>query len=731
MNPQVQRIQRVQGVQRTQGIQRYWFFFLGLGLLFLPLSQAWAQPVDSLDLLDDSDINILLEKDQDEQFPSGELNLSEFEEVDDLESLKNDIGETLFNKEKKKTQAKVKEKIQALTGEKSEQEGVKTQGKSGVKKGKIKIFDVDEESRKLIEMAKLVEGKIPAKEWDQIAASAQVDKYIVQKGDWLWKISQKLFGSGFYYSKVWSLNPYITNPHEIEPGMTLVFSTGDFDEMPNVKVSSFQESTPLGKGRKQERGESELDLSRFGDNVDARWLRERKKLMDQGVYFQYASDETLEDIKKITQKNLNEEYKKYDPPLGDDKGPVEPGIEYDDTGFDKNSRIVFNVKEGFFLNTFITSNIVQDLGKVEGMRKENVFIQPFDKIYVKFDRSVNVKPGDMYSIYTPGGVVAHKISDRSGYKYTIGAQIKALRKINAKWECLVTELSGLVQREDRVTIHTPKIGKIIRTFSKRNIEAAMIGAYRGMGNLVSLGDVIYLDRGRADGVEMGTVFEFYSFFDKGTNKLLSLDPTYKIGEVAVISLTDNFSTALVMESSEPIPMGSVALSKTEEQALLEKNLKRGKILKGVKDLEQSALDELDISLNLDDISEELLEKADKVELTEDELRELERQERKHSVIQDHERDLKELERLESELEETQGQLEEGKVDEDKFLEQQNLNQMEEHIKDQDSNAFESLNDIEEEIGVRFMDEELNSQENPYGLSEFDLEEIDELLNLEE
>jgi hypothetical protein len=44
----------------------------------------------------------------------------------------------------------------------------------------------------------------------------------------------------------------------------------------------------------------------------------------------------------------------------------------------------------------------------------------------------------------------------------------------------------------------------------------------------SFGDVVYLDRGRADGVEIGNVFEVFSFIDRGTEKRITADPTYKI-----------------------------------------------------------------------------------------------------------------------------------------------------------------------------------------------------------
>jgi subtilisin family serine protease len=238
-----------------------------------------------------------------------------------------------------------------------------------------------------------------------------------------------------------------------------------------------------------------------------------------------------------------------------------------------------------------------------------------------------------------------------------------------------------------------------------------------------------LDRGRADGVEMGNVFEVYSFYDRGTEKRITADPTYKIGELTVITLTEDFATALVSSSSVVIPMGAVSITKTAEAAARVSKVKNQALLQGVKQLEGKALDELDIELNLDQLSEDLLKKADSVQLTEDELEELERQERDKSVIKDHEKDLKELEKLEEEIVDAENKLNESKVDEDKFLEQQDLDGVEKTAgAEQDKDSFENLDDMEKEVGRQFMDEDLNARENPYGLTEFDLEEIDELLN---
>lgn len=711
---------------------------IGLTLIILTLAltgrQGHAQDLESLDLMDASDVNVLLENDED---ISNVLDISDAEEIDDLESLKSDFGEVVIDSREEPTV--VKEVDLKKSGMKSEKVYVVNEAENieAVKtvladdKREVLIFDVGKEEKELMEITKYLEGKIPESEWNEIATASSIEKYVVQEGDWLWKICKTIFGSGFYYSKIWSLNPHIKNPHEIEPGMTLVFDTGSSSSMPQVQLGAFEEDNGANfkKDLAQKEVKEHFQFSRFGDEAKPDWINERKKLINDGVFFQYASEETYEDLADIAKQSLRTEWEKYEPPITEII-VSEPGEQYDDSGFDKNSRVVFDVKEGFFLNTFVTTNIVQDLGIIDASSADHVFLQRFNKLYVKFDSTVKVKPGDLFSIYSPEGKVSHKISDRVGYRYTVTAQIKTIKKTNHLWECEIFEISGLVKRGDRITIYTPKVSKIVKTFNKRNIEAAIVGSYKDTANGLSFGDVVYLDRGRADGVEMGTVFELFSFVDRNTERRITPDPTYKIGEVTVITLTDNFATALITNSSNEIAKGTIALSKTEEEAARESRLRSKSLLSEVNRNEGEALDELDIELNLDDIGEDLLRQADRVQLTEDELEELERQERERSILKDHERDLRELERLEGELVEAEASLNEAKVDEDKFLEQQNLDQVEKATGSPDKNAFESLDEIEKEVGRQYMDEDLNAKENPYGLTEFDLEEIDELLNTE-
>ncbi len=699
----------------------------------------------SLELLDESDAELLLKYDRESDVVEGKsekLTVSEAEEIDDLESLREDVGDLLFDedidkqkrilkgekidKEKEKKE-EGEEKSQVATDDKEgadkKEEGSK---KEEVKEKKVEVFDVGQEEKNLLALSKFLDGKIPADEWNEIAVRATQGKYVVQKGEWLWKISKELFGSGFYYAKIWSLNPHITNPHQIEPGTVLVFDTGNFDSMPTVTLGSFEAGGVKGEGNIKDMP----NFAEFGDESEPSWISERKKLVDQGVFFQYASDETYDDLAKIGKTFLNTEYKKYEPPVTSIT-IEEPTQAYDDAGFDKSSKIVFQYSEGFYLNTFVTTNVVQDLGYIAHGEKNGIALLKMDTLYVSFDKSVVVRPGDKFSVYAAEGKVSHEVSDREGFRYTVTAEITAREKKNDMWKCVVSESSAIALRKDRVTVHTPKITQITKTFNKRNIETAVIGSYKGMIVGASIGDVVYLDRGRADGVEMGNVFTMYSFHDRGTGERITPDPTYEVGEITVISLTDNFATGLVTSSKYDFGLGTIGITKSSEEALMSERLRSEESSKAVQALENSALENLDVELNLDGHTEDLLNKVDQARLTDDELEELERRERTNSVIKDHERDIKELDRLEREIEEEEKRRINEKGDEDKLLEGESLEKVEGDIKAPGSDAFESLDEVEHGVGKKFMDEDLNAKENPYGLTEFDLEEIDELLNTDQ
>lgn len=711
----------------------------------MKVNLSYAQDdLQDLELLDDKDLLMLLEEEADQP---QQTDVSDEVLEDELKSLKNNEkvnlpGEEVLTEENKKkinennaSGADSIDEIDILAEDvKSDVEVVEPSKANKINTSDKKVsldknlFNVGKEEKELLELAKFVEKKIPADEWNELATAAKVDKYVVQEGDWLWKISKNLFGSGFYYSKIWSMNPQITNPHEIEPGQILVFSTGSEESFPKVSFGSFDSQTPEDTKVAGVKVASSGAFSNYGEDIKSDWLVERRKLIDKGAFFQSLTESTYQDVLSMTEIELNTDYKKYAPPVT--KVLIEePTEEYDENGISSIERQEINVSQGFYLNTFLSTNHIQDLGYISDKKDEAVLIHDKGKAYVQFDKTVQVRPGDQFSIYQPQGKVSHEISDREGLRYSIVGQVKATRELeDNKWEVDTFQIVDVIERGARITVYTPKIAKIFQTYNSRRIEAAIIGAFKVQERGLALGDVIYLDRGRVDGVELGNIFEIYSFRDQGTGKKISSQPTYVKGEATIITVTDNFATAVISYSNDEMGLGNIALTKSEATAKMADQLRTSSREKALGEKENLALEELDVELNLDNLGEDLLKQVDEIRIEEDELEELERQEREKSIIKEQARDLKELEKLEQELIDAETKLNEQKIDEDTYLERQDLNLIEKGVKTKDPNALESMNEIEAKEGRKYMDEDLNSKENPYGLTPYDIEEIEELLN---
>lgn len=75
-------------------------------------------------------------------------------------------------------------------------------------------------------------------EWFTVIEDIEVQRHTVMAGDTLWGISKVYFGDGNYWSKLWSVNKKITNPHLIFVGDVIRFTTGSFDEVPGIDIET-------------------------------------------------------------------------------------------------------------------------------------------------------------------------------------------------------------------------------------------------------------------------------------------------------------------------------------------------------------------------------------------------------------------------------------------------------------------------------------------------------------
>jgi hypothetical protein len=559
-------------------------------------------------------------------------------------------------------------------------------------------FDLGAEENELIQLSQVLSTQISDEEWRTISQGSSTTTYEVKKNDWLFKISKSLFGSGLYYPKIWSMNPHITNPHEIEPGMQLVFDPGSAILPPSLSVGEVLAS-----------GES--TMSSIGT---PRWFEEKKKLMAKGIEV-ISSDEELAKIMASPVKN--EEYKKYVPPQLEIISQP-PTDQYDSLGIDKGSISKSEFKQGHYLNTFIATNEVKVLGEFTDMVEEALSLNVGLKIFVVLNEGQAGQAGELYSVISKLGKTDSKNSERSGEKYVINGTIKLLQQIdveNRKWEAAVTELFTPAARGSVLTSYTPKIDKVFKTFNSRVIEGTILSGYRELNTYFTTGDILYIDRGRADGVEVGNVFDTYDSVDRGEQRSIASKPVYRTGELTIISVTDNFSTAIVSNAKMDFKVGDLVKTRSSEEEQVARSTLKLKV-PGVEQKDYTSKS----------VGDDIFSKVDQVNLNPQELAELERQQAQKDILDATEKDMKELEELEDTISQADQLLSSQANSDD--LANKDLEDIEGQVYQQGLKV--NLDSIEQKYGKKYLDEDLQSVENPFGLSQYDVEEVDELLNMQ-
>jgi nucleoid-associated protein YgaU len=113
-------------------------------------------------------------------------------------------------------------------------------------------------------------------------------EYTVQPGDTLWDICDQFLDDPYWWPKLWTMNPDISNPNIIEPGQKLVFESSSGTEPPQLAVRDIgkAESIPI---------DSKF-VTQSGGNTWHPWMEKANILLDAS---EIPTDPTIESYGSI------------------------------------------------------------------------------------------------------------------------------------------------------------------------------------------------------------------------------------------------------------------------------------------------------------------------------------------------------------------------------------------------------------------------------------------------
>jgi len=331
------------------------------------------------------------------------------------------------------------------------------------------------------------------------------ETYTVKRGDTLWDLSGKFLDSPWYWPKLWSYNPEIANPNWIYPGNPIRFYAGGEQAPVRVGPAPVAAAEPLQAPKELE------DLSR-GTIDKAEVLDEEDAVAVVGPYR-----------------------------LGRPRG-AGPSVQR---------------------NSFVTARQLEDAGRIVAAFEEKMILAEGDRIYARFRDPTQLKVGQKFSVYRTEGPLVHPVSGQPfGYKTLIlgTARVTAVDPTKAS-SLVITYVNDGIERGDYLGPATDHALKPIFVRPNRgSVDALVLGVQPAILTGAAEFNVVYIDKGRAEGVEAGNTFSVVRSGDpyfEPINRPLN-DPKLPrevIGNLVVFDAQEHASSAYVQRSILEILVG--------------------------------------------------------------------------------------------------------------------------------------------------------------------------------
>jgi hypothetical protein len=341
---------------------------------------------------------------------------------------------------------------------------------------------------------------------------AAPDTYTVKPGDTLWDLSGRFLNNPWYWPKIWSYNPEISNPHWIYPGNLLRFYPSAEEAPTRVEpVPGVGPGTPVAEAEEEVESVRELeDLSR-----------------------------------------------------ADMKGPA-PAEETDAVGVAGPYKVGYVASKSRFArrDTFVTPRELAESGSIRAAFEEKLMLSSHDRAYASFDRPADVKVGETYVVYKTERPIYHPVTkELFGYQSAVLGSAKVVKVEDRAATLVIAQTLQPIERGAMLGPWTQKFFRPVdRKPNRQAVEGRIIAAQVDVVTQVGEHHVVFLDRGEKDGVEEGNSFAVLRSGDQyGKDPHAptwdSNLPIEAVGELLVVDVKERASSALVTRSLKELMVG--------------------------------------------------------------------------------------------------------------------------------------------------------------------------------
>jgi hypothetical protein len=333
------------------------------------------------------------------------------------------------------------------------------------------------------------------------------DTYTVRAGDTLWDLSGRFLNNPWYWPKIWSYNPGITNPHWIYPGNLL----------------RFYQSGEEGPGEVAQVSPEAAD-----DEQEAEPVRE------------------LEDLSRVDMARGPSDEEKDAVAVA---GPYKIGYVAPRTSFASH-------------DAFVTPRELEESGSIRAAFEERTMLASRDRAYATFRSKGAVKVGETYAIYRTIRAVKHPVTgDMIGYQSVILGSAKVVAMDDKAATIAIASSYEPIERGDLLGPWTQKPYRAVPPKPNgKSLHGFIVTSPVEILTQLAEHHMVFVDKGKVDGVEEGNRFVVVRAGDPRDAKTAipkwdgSL-PTEDVGTLLVVDVKDHASAALVTRSLSELAPG--------------------------------------------------------------------------------------------------------------------------------------------------------------------------------
>jgi hypothetical protein len=218
-------------------------------------------------------------------------------------------------------------------------------------------------------------------------------------------------------------------------------------------------------------------------------------------------------------------------------------------------RVVLVPVEGF-----ITPKELAEAGRVSGAIAQKELLSAYDTVYLTFNEQ-QPKPGDEFVVFRTVKEVYHPVTgELLGYLTLLRGTVKVTAQGPPMYTAEVERSFNTIERGDLVGPYGEKFRRnVARKEADRNLDGFIVATY--VRDLINIGQdhMVFIDRGRRDGVQEGNEFSVLVRRDgielDWQKRWMKDYPIETIGRLLVIDTKETASEALVINSARELMVG--------------------------------------------------------------------------------------------------------------------------------------------------------------------------------